>query len=406
MLVDFAKQGKVVARLKGGDPFVFGRGSEEAMFLRENGVDFEVIPGVTAAMGATSSCGIPLTHRGISSSAAVISGHLRRKDLEIKVSRPETLVYYMGVANLANIIKRVREEGVPGSTPCALIERGCTPFQRCVTGDIAGIAEAAHRENVSAPAILVIGDVVALRDKIASERKKPVILFTGTNPERYARLGTIIHQPMIEIVAMEDYGELDDVLGRLSEFDYVIFTSKFTVKFFFARLLAVGKDVRTLSGCKACAIGKVTASHLEGLGLKADMMPEVDTSEGILELFRRLDVKGKKILIPRSVLARDILPEELTKLGAEVKAVHVYRNVRPHLESKVDLGRVDEIFFTSPSTINNFFDEYERIPDNVKVKCIGEVTLRAARTRGLAAEVISNELPGNEASSSEGKQGS
>jgi uroporphyrinogen III methyltransferase/synthase len=419
VLVDEARQGNIVARLKGGDPFIFGRGGEEAEALREAGIPFEVIPGVTSAIAVPAFAGIPLTHRGYTSTVAFVTGHedptKGKSDIDwAKLSGIGTLVFLMGVKNLANIARNLIEGGKSPETPAALIRWGTTPDQETLTGTLADIAAKAKRQGFSPPSILVVGEVVSLRPKLGWFETKPLFGkgIVITRPEEqaaeFARLlsaegARVILFPTIRIVPPASWELLDRALDSLGSYHWIIFTSANGVKHFFRRLRETGRDVRDLKGIRICTIGPATAAAVEGMGIRVDIVPGEYISEGVVRAFQGVDLKGKRVLLPRAQEARDVIPEGLSKLGASVDVVTVYSTVRSEsrkeeLRPLLDAGKVDVITFTSPSTVNNFKEIMggAALPETVRIACIGPVTAAAAKKQGFTVHIYQEEftIPG------------
>ncbi|HTZ41256.1 MAG TPA: uroporphyrinogen-III C-methyltransferase [Syntrophales bacterium] len=419
ILVDEARKGNKVARLKGGDPFIFGRGGEEAEVLQEAGIPFEVIPGVTSAISVPAFAGIPLTHRGYTSTVAFVTGHedptKEKSDVDwSKLSGIGTLVFLMGVKNLANITRNLIAGGKSPETPAALIRWGTTPEQETLTGTLADIASKAKKQGFKPPSILVVGEVVLLRDKLDWFEKKPLFGkgIVVTRPEKQAgefanllaaEAARVILFPTIRIVPPATWEHLDRALGNLGSFHWIVFTSANGVRHFFRRLRETGRDVRDLKGIRICTIGPATAAAVEGMGIRVDIVPDEYISEGVVKALQGVDLQGKRILLPRAEEARDVIPEGLAKRGASVEVVAVYRTVRSEsrketLQAHLDAGEVDVITFTSPSTVNNFKEIMgaETLPGNVLIACIGPVTAAAAKKLGLTVNIFQEEftIPG------------
>ncbi len=415
LLIKEAAAGNMVARLKGGDPFIFGRGGEEAEILVSKGIPFEIVPGVTSAIAVPAYAGIPLTHRGLTSTIAFITGHedpsKEKSDIDWQaLAGIGTLVFLMGVKNLGQITKELIGRGKPPDTPAALIRRGTTPQQEILTGTLADIVILAHANQFDPPAILVVGPVVDLRDKLQWFDEKPlfskgiVITRPETQADELAELleregANPIRFPTIKIVPPTDWRKLDAAIKNLENYDWLIFTSANGVQFFLERLLEKGRDVRDLKGIKICCIGPATARQIEKRGMKVDLVPDYFISEGILKSFAGVDLRRKKILIPRAYSARDILPEGLKKLGAKVDMVTVYQTVssgkkKKELEKLFDENRVDVITFTSSSTVNNFVEIMGKdfsYPPQAKIACIGPVTAAAAKKAGFSVDIHQEE---------------
>lgn len=377
LLIKKAEEGKSVARLKGGDPYVFGRGGEEALALSDAGIDFEVVPGITAGIAAAAYAGIPFTHRGITSTAGFITGHeMDGKDESgidwHSIAGLGTLVFYMGVRNLPVIVKNLKKEGRSGTTPAAIVQWGTMTSQRSAEGTLDTIVDVVEKEKISTPALIIIGDVVSLRSKLNWFEKKPLfgkkIVVTRSRSQasdlskKLRELGAdVIEFPTIEISPIPNNSNLVKALESISDYSWIIFTSVNSVDIFFKKVMNI-KDVRIMAGIKIAAIGSATAMSLTKYGLKADIVPERFTSEGIVKALENNKVKleGEKVLIPGSLIARDLLPVSLTEMGAFVDVVPIYENKTPEYTAEY----IDNIFdnnlhlctFTSSSTVTNLVD--------------------------------------------------
>ncbi|HQM44063.1 MAG TPA: uroporphyrinogen-III C-methyltransferase, partial [Smithellaceae bacterium] len=415
LLVKEAQAGNTVARLKGGDPFIFGRGGEEAQMLAENNIAFEIIPGVTSATAVPAYAGIPLTHRGFTSTVAFVTGHedptKEKSDIDWPaLTKIGTLVFLMGVKNLPQITKELIKNGKPPDTPVALIRNGSLPTQQVLAGMLSNIVILAHANDFRPPAILVVGGVVDLRDTLRWFDNKPLfgLGVVITRPERQAddlaRLlleqgANPISFPTIAIEPPDDWGELDKALKQLESYHWLIFTSANGVRFFFERLRQKEKDIRDLKGIKICCIGPATARQIEGKDIKVDLVPDEFIAEGILKSFSALNVRGKKILLPRAAQARDILLEGLKNQGAEVDVVTVYRTInsgrkKEEFMALLDTHEVDIITFTSSSTVTNFVEIMGKdfvLPPQVRVACIGPVTTATAKKAGFQVDIEQKE---------------
>ena len=415
LLVQEAQAGNIVARLKGGDPFIFGRGGEEAEMLVEHNIPFEVIPGVTSAIAVPAYAGIPLTHRGLTSTVAFITGHedptKDKSDIDWKaLVGIGTLVFLMGVKNLAQIVEALTAHGKAPATPAALIRRGTTTQQETITGTLGTIVELAQARKFSPPSILIVGLVVELRDTLNWFEHKPLFGkgIVITRPQRQADdLACLLSAagahpiafPAIKIVPPEDWHKLDAAIDKLTTYDWLIFTSANGVHFFFERLREKQKDIRDLKGIKICCIGPATAKQIENKGIKVDLVPEQFIAEGILQSFAAMDLKGRKILIPRAAQARDVLPEGLKKLGASVDVVTTYQTInsgrkKEEIAALIHDNKVDVITFTSSSTVTNFLEIMGRdfkLPANIDVACIGPVTEAAAKKAGFRIDIQQEE---------------
>jgi len=419
LLVEKASAGRTVARLKGGDPFVFGRGGEEALALAEHGLQFEIVPGVTAAIAASAYAGVPVTHRGIATSFGVVTGHedptKPRSEVDWKtIARGvDTLAVYMGVKNLPTLTQGMLAGGRPASTPAAVISWGTTPRQRCVHGTLSTIADNVREAGITAPAITLIGDVVSLREKLNWFEKLPLFgnRIVTTRPRRQTtemaaslqRLGAeVIVFPTIRIEPVTDYAQMDDAIARLAAFRWIIFTSINGVEMFFDRMLALGRDARSLASCKVAAIGPATAQALRERFVCVDCMPrEYVAEEVVAALQEKEDVGGKRILLPCAGAARPVLPHELRRLGAEIEELTLYETsceTDPPAEARQRIadGEVDVITFTSSSTVANFakiFGEERAREISEKVMCasIGPITSQTARELGIRIKLEADE---------------
>jgi len=412
VLVQEASEGNTVARLKGGDPFIFGRGGEEAEVLFEAEIPFEILPGITSAIAVPAYAGIPLTHREHTSTVAFVTGHedpkkdKSRIDWE-KLSGIETLVFLMGVKNLPQIVASLLENGRSPNTPVAIIRWGTTPDQFTLSGTLGDIAGLAEKKKVTSPAIFVVGEVAGLREKLNWFETKPLFGrgIVITRPEKQAgelasllseEGARIIHFSTIEIVPPEILDDLDRALANIEDYDWIIFTSANGVRFFFDRLSTRGKDVRDLKGIKICTIGPATKAAIEKRGIPVDIVPEEFISEGVVAALKGQDMQGARVLIPRAEVARDVIPEGLKELGATVDVAVAYRTVSSgrdgkELEKLIEEGKVDVITFTSPSTVNNFVTivgEDFNLPENIRIACIGPVTEKAAQKAGLRVDIM------------------
>lgn len=419
LLVDKAKEGKAIARLKGGDPFIFGRGGEEAEALFEAGIPFEIVTGVTSASAVPAYAGIPLTHRDFTSSFAVLTGH--EDTAKEKSALPwealakiGTLVFLMGVTRIEENMKKLIEHGKPPDTPAAFIAWGTLPVQRTVTGTISDIGKIVKESNLNRlPATIVVGEVVKLREILNWFETKPLfgkkVLVTRASNQASVFVKLLEEQgaeaiefPTIEIIPPRSWSDLDRAIESLCIYNWIIFTSVNGVHFFFERLKNKRKDVRELKGIKIATIGKQTAKSVENLGLAVDIIPYDFRAEGIVESFRETDIKGKCILIPRAREAREILPLELAQMGAEVHVVAAYETKKPSLikiekvREMLKDGKIDVITFASSSTARNFLsifdkddkDKHREILSNSIVACIGPITAEPLIELNIEPEII------------------
>lgn len=411
LLVKEAKNGNVVARLKGGDPFIFGRGGEEAELLSNKGIPFEVVPGITSAVAVPAYAGIPLTHRDYTSTVAFVTGHedptKGKSDIDWeRLSAIGTVVFLMGVKNLRHIVENLVGNGRASETPAALIRWGTTADQETITGTLRNIVEIAEGKNFSPPAIFVVGNVVNLREYLNWFEKKPLFGkgIVITRPlEQAGEFADILHKagarvicfPTIAIVPPESFDDLDRAIENIEKYHWIVFTSVNGVKFFFKRLDDLNRDIRDLKGIRICTIGPATSSAVEKHGLRTDIIPDDYISEAVLEKFKEQEISGKNILLPRAEIAGDVIPEGLIKLGANVDVAVAYRTIsaekdRTRLYELIDQNKVDVITFTSPSTFANFMNIIESdisFFQNVKIACIGPVTASAVEKLGLKVDI-------------------
>lgn len=424
LIVQKAQEGRTVVRLKGGDPFVFGRGGEEAEAIAAAGIPFEVVPGVTAATAAPAYAGIPVTHRTLASTVAFVTGHEDPTKESEALEWPRlatahgTLVFFMGMKNLPTIVARLIEGGRSPETPVALIHWGTWGKQRTITGTLSDIVAQCRAAKFEPPTLIVVGEVVRLRRQLNWFETKPLfgkrILVTRPRTQAVEFSGLLadagaepVECPTIETVPPPSWEPVDAVVGRLSEFHWLIFTSVNGIPPFMARLSAANLDARALAGLKICCIGPRTAEELHRYGLRADVVPVEYQAEGVLDALRKEGVSGCRIVIPRAEVAREVLPEQLRAMGAEVHVVPVYRTVRPDVsfeEVRVGLRdrTIDMVTFTSSSTVRNFAelfddrDELRRATAQVPVACIGPITAETAREHGLEVTVQAgvNTIPG------------
>lgn len=419
LLVDKAKEGKVVVRLKGGDPFVFGRGGEEALLLRENHLPFEIVPGITSAISVPAYAGIPVTHRAVATSFAVVTGHedptkggsnMRWDKLSMGV---DTLVFLMGVANLPHITEELIKHGRSADTPAAVIRWGTKAEQRVLETTVGTAAEDVKKAGLKPPAIFIVGEVVKLRESLKwfdDLEYRPLfgktVLVTRARSQAskltaaLEALGAgVIEAPAIELRAPEDdYKALDEALAHVQDYHWLIFTSTNGVEHFFSRLFGAGKDTRELGFAKAAAIGSATAEKLREYGIRADVVPQEFRAEGILEALKGKLPPHAKILLPRAQEAREILPEKLREQGHTVDVVPVYQTVTAEdsaeeLKAKLAAGEIDLVTFTSSSTVTNLLKLLggKELLSGVKLACIGPVTAETVRNNGLEPDMEAGE---------------
>lgn len=388
LMVQKAKEGKLVVRLKGGDPSIFGRLSQELEVLVEKGIEYEIVPGVTSATAGACLSGIPLTDRKLSSSVAFITGNEdpNKEDSFLDwdaLSKVGTIVLYMAVGNLERIVNILLQKGKDPATPVAIIQNISLINQKILTGTLKNIVQKAKEKNITPPAIIIIGDVVKLEERFNFLKRNRKILFTGLSKERFYMKGTYFHLPLIKIEPLENYEEFDQYLRNIKRFHWIVFASRYGVEYFFKRLQFIGYDSRVLSGIKVAAIGSSTKNRLLDFGIIADLIPKKESSQGLIEEFGKIDIKDKNIFLPRSDLSDKGLKEGLEKLGAKVTESIAYRNVMPKSLPDLDFDFFDEIIFTSPSGVRNFVKRYGIPPKKIKISCIGEITLKEAKKWNL-----------------------
>lgn len=368
-----ARAGRVVVRLKGGDPFVFGRGGEEAEVLVEAGIPFEVVPGITSAVAVPAYAGIPVTQRGLASAVVVVTGHEAPGAASspdwAALARVDTLVVLMARKRLAEVVGKLLGAGRPAAEPAALVHRGTTNAQRVVVATLAELPDEVERAGIGTPSLLVVGEVVRLRERLSWFERRPLLgrRIVVTRPReqsarlvsRLERLGAVtLEAPAIEVEAIDPPAALDAALAELDRYEWIVFTSRNGVRVFLDRLLAVGRDLRALGRASIAVIGRATAEALEERGLRPDLVPAEFVAESLAaELGPR--VSGRRVLLPRAERARDVLPRSLRAAGAEVVEVPTYRSVRPRglpgdVLAALAEGTVDAVTFTSSSTADGF----------------------------------------------------
>ena len=400
MLIERARRGLTVVRLKGGDPFLFGRGGEEAEALAEAGVPFEIVPGVTTPLGIAAYSGVPLTHREQTSAVSFVTGHAVEAIDWDRVGHAETLVIFMGLTAFPEIARELVARGRSPETPAMAVRWATRPDQQTLAGTLATLPALLAERGMKPPATIVVGEVVRLRDKLNWYERLPLfgkrIVVTRAKGQadalsaRLRALGAmVIEIPTIEIRPALDYGPLDRALAALACYDWLIFTSVNGVRFFLDRLDSSAADWRSLRA-RICAIGPATRAAIEALHLKVDLMGKEYVAESLVEAFAPFDLAGKRVLLPRAAVARDLVPAELAKRGASVDVVEAYRTVIPQdaaaraLEVFGAGRKPDCITFTSSSTVQNFVDAAGAgALAGVRVASIGPVTTATARRLGM-----------------------
>ena len=418
LLIDHATAGKRVVRLKGGDPFIFGRGAEEIEELVAAGIDFEVVPGVTSATAAATYAGIPITHREYTASVAFVTGHEAPGKKESNIAWDKlatgagTLVIYMGIKNLPIITKKLIDNGRSPDTPVAVVRWASTPQQHSVEGTLATITAIVEQARIRPPALIIVGEVVRLRSTIDWFERRPLfgkrMVVTRTR-EQASELVALLEEngadcleyPTLHMEPVGDYAILDQALAEISAYDWLLFTSINAVTWFFRHLNELDMDVRSLGGPKIAVVGRATARKLREYSLKVDLIPEKFTGEGLAKALIETGVgRGSSILLPRAEKAREVLPQMLSQAGARVTVAPVYRNVPPQgrkdeLRQRLEEGSIDLVTFTSSSTVDNFLtmvdadseQELHRLLDPVRIAVIGPITAATVRRHGLRVDI-------------------
>ena len=417
LIMDKARQGQIVARLKGGDPFIFGRGGEEGMELFEAGIPFEVIPGITSAIAVPAYAGIPLTHRDFTASVTFITGHEDPAKEKSNIawdklgSDTGTLVFLMGVGNLPKIVENLIKHGRSPETPVAVIHRGTVPAQKTVTGTLKNISRVVEEQGIKPPSIIVVGHVVTLRDGLNWFEKNPLfgkrIVVTRAREQASSFLATLsalgaecIEFPTIEIVPPKTWDKLDSAINNITDYQWVIFTSVNGVKYFFERMHVLGKDARALNNIKIGAIGPVTAQTVRENGIQPDLVPDEYKAEAVVDKFEGQITDSLKILLPRAAKARELLPKELEKMGATVDVVETYSTEIPDhnrdiIRDMLENNDIDLVTFTSSSTVTNFVKMFESDKKQfldwmtrVNIGCIGPITAKTAEENDLKTSIM------------------
>ncbi len=417
MLVRLARRGMKVVRLKGGDPFVFGRGGEEARALKKAGISFEVVPGVSAGFAVPAYAGIPVTDRALASQVTFVTGHedpLKEQsalDWKVLGSSSGTLVFFMGVKNLSRVSARLMREGMGASMPAAMIESGTLPKQRVVEGTLRNLAEKVKKAGISSPALLVVGKVSTLRKQLSwfkPSRQMPlsgktVLVTRARRQSSFFRKSledkgaSVLEFPAIEVLPPRSSAEMDRAVRGLENFDWILFTSVHGVEYFMQRLRASGRDARALSGVRIAAVGDTTKQSLENHGLRADFIPKKFTAKSLVrELARKGQVKGRSFLLPRTDIAPMALNQGLAAAGGKVTQVNAYRTVpgftggeKKALQSWLERKKIDCLTFTSSSTVQNFLKAISRgarekiRKSPVRIVSIGPVTSGTLRKAGF-----------------------
>lgn len=414
LLVKLAREGKRVVRLKGGDPFVFGRGSEEAQALNDSSIAFEIVPGITAGIAAPAYAGIPVTHRGLSTSVTFVTGHedpskpRSQTNWSALAKSGGTIVLYMGTKTLKTIASTLIREGMPSEIPAAAIQWGTHPKQRTVVAALESIAEKAEKEKLTAPVITVIGWSVVLRDELNWFEQRPlfgkrIVVTRATQQaqsltEKLRELGAdVVELPAIRIARL-DLSPLREAIHRLPTFDWLILTSQNAVSIFWEQLLGEGRDARALAGLKVAAVGPATAGALLEHGITVDVIPERFVAEAMLDVFRaREDIAQAKVLYVTAEGARDVLPRGLRELNAEVTVIEAYRSIpdgegASRLSKALEADRIDLVTFTSGSAVRGFVDAVgSDLAQKAPAASMGEQTSAALRDAGIEVKAEAEE---------------
>lgn len=414
LLVKLAREGKRVVRLKGGDPFVFGRGSEEAQALNDSSVLFEIVPGVTAGIAAPAYAGIPVTHRTLSTSVTFVTGHEdpakpnTQTNWSALARSGGTIVLYMGVKTLAGISAALIEGGMPGEIPAAAIQWGTHPKQRTVVATLETIAAKAEEQNITAPVITVIGWSVVLRDELNWFEQRPlfgkrIVVTRATQQapilsEKLREAGAeVIEMPATQIARL-DLSQLREAIDGIGDYGWLVFTSQNAVAIFWEQLLGRGKDSRALAGLKVAAVGPATAGALLEHGITVDVIPQRFVAEALLEMLRaREDVAGRKVLYVTAEGARDTLPAGLREMGGKVNILETYRSIPDGLGAEtlaraIEAGKVDLATFTSGSAVRGYIEAVgEDLALKVPAASIGPQTSEALREAGIDVKVEAEE---------------
>ncbi|HST08017.1 MAG TPA: uroporphyrinogen-III C-methyltransferase, partial [Gemmatimonadaceae bacterium] len=414
LLVKLGREGKRVVRLKGGDPFVFGRGSEEAQAMNDASVPFEIVPGITAGIGAPAYAGIPVTHRGLSTSVTFVTGHedpakaTTQTNWDALAKAGGTIVLYMGVKTLPAIVESLIKGGMGGEMPAAVIEWGTHPRQRTIVATLESIAKKAEEANITAPAITVIGWSVVLRDELTWFERRPlfgrrIVVTRSTQQapaltEKLRELGAeVVEMPATQVARM-DLAPLRAELARITEYQWLIFTSQNGVSIFWEQLLGESRDARALAGLKIAAVGPATAGALLEHGIAVDVIPSRFVAEGLLEsLAARDDIVGARVLYVTAEGARETLPEGLRQMGADVNVIEAYRSIvdgegAEKLTRAIEGGKIDLVTFTSASAVRGYVDAVgEDLALRVPAASIGPQTSEALRETGIEVKAEAKE---------------
>lgn len=402
MMIDRAQRGLTVVRLKGGDPFIFARGGEEMEALAAAGVPFEIVPGVTTPLGIAAYTGVPLTHREHSSTVTFVTGHNVEAIDWAKIGASETIVLFMGLVNFPAIARALIEKGRSPETPAMAVRWATRPDQQTIVGTLDNLARLISAASLKPPATIIIGEVVALRDKFNWFERLPLFgqrVVVTRDRSQAAELAEPLESlgaealllPVIEIREAQDPKPLDDAIAHLDSYDWIIFTSANGVRYFVDRLDRSPHDLRSLKA-RICAIGPATKSAVEALHLKVDLMPEVYVAESLVKVFAKEDLQFRRILLPQAAVARDLVPRELSRAGAHVDVVEAYQTVAPAGLADRARSILDRkphwITFASSSAVSNYIGAAGRESlREIKTASIGPITSATLRDHHIEPTV-------------------
>lgn len=411
ILAQEAARGKRVVHLKGGDPFLFGRGAEEVLYLKKKGVDLEIIPGITSAVAVPEIAGIPLTHRDYASSVTIVTGQESPNKKGEKINwrgiakTAGTLVILMGVKQLPYIVRELLKGGRKRKTPAAIIYRGTTPSEKKIITTLENLVDKVKKANIDPPCVVIVGEVVKLGEKLGKVQKEALSgkrIIVTTHQERLKTLlqlegAEVIHFPTINLKPEKDNSLMEKTLNNIDSYDWIIFTSRMAVYFFWKQLDAYDKDSRSLKTVRIGVIGEKTEAGLKEKGIKADLIPHIFSARGLINKLDSFDLKGSKFLLPRSNLADPLLGDELRKRGALVEEIALYRNELPPIapgkikwiREQISKREIDLVTFTSGSTLLNFIEilGQEQLR-KTEIACIGEATAQKVKNLGLKPAII------------------
>jgi uroporphyrinogen III methyltransferase/synthase len=347
-----------------------------------------VVPGITSALSAPCYAGIPPTHRDCTSNIAVVTGHRKKGDTRpIDIPKAGTVIFLMSVGNIKNIVNSLLDAGWDAQSKIAVVEHGTWYDQRVITGTLDNFLDVIKENPLRTPAIFIVGEVVELKEKLDWFSKKPRILHLGNHPDRYAHLGTIVHRQIIRCVESDSSTQTDAYFKSPGKHNWIIFTSGNGIQFFFKKLYAAGLDTRIFANTKFAVIGKASGVRLLEFGVKADLTAATESSKGLLEAFSEIDVSGLSILLPQAEVSSAELPDGLSARGAAIENLTVYKTIETEIDD-VDLDYIDQILFTSGSTVRAFVNKFGTVPENIEALCLGVPTQTIAKENGNDAKII------------------